>query len=42
MKARTFETLQQEGHSRIFITFAVSENLLFESQTKSTIFSLNI
>ena len=31
MKVRIFETLQQEDHSKIFIIFAISENLLFES-----------
>ena len=39
MKVRTFETLWQEDHSRIFIIFAISENLSFESQIKSIIFS---
>ena len=42
MKVRTFEISQQEDYSKIFITFAVSENLLFKSQTKSIIFNLNI
>ena len=42
MKVRTFETSRQEDHSRIFIIFAVSENLSFESQTKLTIFSSDI
>ena len=42
MKARTFETSRREDYSRIFITFAILEDLLFESQTKSTIFNSNI
>ena len=42
MKARTFKTLQQEDYSRIFIIFAISESLLFESQKKSTMFNSNI
>ena len=31
IKIRTFETSQQENHSRIFIICAVSKDLSFES-----------
>ena len=42
MKVGTFKILRQKNYLRIFIIFAVSKNLLFESQTKSTILNLNI
>ena len=42
MKVQTFETSWQEDHSKIFIIFAISENLSFESQIKLTIFNLDI
>ena len=37
MNARTSETFRQEDHFNIFIIFAVSKNLSFESQIKFTI-----
>ena len=41
MKIQIFVIPPQETHVRIFIIFIVLENLLFESQIKSTIFNLN-
>ena len=41
-KALTFKTSRQKDHFKIFIIFAISENLSFKSQIKSTIFKSNM